>query len=86
MLCFIVGNIKIVRLPKFELDWTMGSVSRRLLISLNFSLALEPRKTDPEKNLTFQEMADLQDNFAPSLIHVGDRRILGSNKECIVHD
>ena len=84
MLCFIVGNIKIVRLPKFELDWTMGSVSRRLLISPNFSLA--QGQTDPEKCLTFQEMADLQDNFAPSPIHVGDRRILGSNKRCIVHD
>ena len=43
MLCSIFGNIKIVSLPKFELIWTMGSVSRMLLISPNFSLALWPR-------------------------------------------
>ena len=43
MLCSIFGNIKIVSLPKFELIWTMGSVTRMLLISPNFSLALWPR-------------------------------------------
>ena len=42
MLWSIFGNIKIVGLPKFELIWTMGSVSRMLLISPNFSLALWP--------------------------------------------
>ena len=40
MLCSIFGNLKIVSLPKFELIWTMGSVSRMLLISPSFSLAL----------------------------------------------
>ena len=43
MLCSIVGNLKIVSLPKFELIWTIGSVSRMLLISPNFSLASGPR-------------------------------------------
>ena len=32
MLYFIVGNMKIISLPKFELYWTMGSVSLMHLV------------------------------------------------------
>ena len=53
MLCSIVGNVKIVSLPKFELIWTMGSVSRLLLISPNFSLALWPRTNRSSKKPHF---------------------------------
>ena len=39
----IVGTIKILSLPKFELIWTLGSVFRMLLVSPNFGLALLAR-------------------------------------------
>ena len=59
MLCSIVGNLKIVSLPKFELIWTMGSVSRMLLISPNFSLALWPRTNRSSKKPHFPKDGSL---------------------------